>query len=100
LLPSLVLLLERGGSLRLIGLIAGGTVCVVVGAVHRLQAPMLLGAAVLVTIGIDALSPIAAGLPGWIPLGASGLVILWIGITFERRLNNVRHLRDNVRSLQ
>jgi hypothetical protein len=61
---------------------------------------MLLGAAVLVTIGIDALSPVAAGLPGWIPLGASGLVILWIGITFERRLNNVRQLRDHVRSLQ
>jgi hypothetical protein len=100
LLPSLVLLLERGGSLRLIGLIAGGTVCVVVGAVHRLQAPMLLGAAVLVTIGIDALSPVAADLPSWIPLGTSGLVILWIGITFERRLDNVRHLRDQVRSLQ
>lgn len=100
LLPSLLLLLDRGGSLRLVGLIAGGTGSVVVGAVHRLQAPMLLGAAVLVTIGIDALSPVAAGLPRWIPLGTSGLVILWIGITFERRLNNVRQLRDNVRSLQ
>jgi hypothetical protein len=100
LLPSLVLLLDRGGSLRLIGLIAGGTLCVLAGAAYRLQAPMVLGASVVVAIGIDALSPVAAGLPRWIPLGTAGLVILWIGITFERRLKDARHLRDNMRSLR
>ena len=99
-LPSLAILLDRGGSLRLIGLVAGGTVSVLVGAAYRLQAPMAVGAAVLVTIAINALSPVAAGLPRWIPLGTAGLVILWIGITFERRLNNARHLRNNMRSLR
>lgn len=100
LLPSLVIFLDRGGYLRLIGLIAAGTLSVVVGATHRLQAPILLGASVVVTIGIDALSPVAADVPRWIPIGTAGLLILWIGITFERRLNNARHLRDNVRSLR
>ena len=73
--------------------LAGATTCVLAGAAYRLQAPMVLGASVVVAIGIDALSPVAAGLPRWIPLGTAGLVILWIGITFERRLKNARHLR-------
>ena len=89
LLPSLVLLLDRGGSLRLIGLLSRVRPPGCLPApLYRLQAPMVLGASVVVAIGIDALSPVAAGLPRWIPLGAAGLVILWIGITFERRLKN------------
>jgi hypothetical protein len=91
-LPSPFIFLDRGGTIRLLTLIASSTICLILGATQRLQAPMLIAAGVLLTLAIDALEPTAAGLPRWIPIGATGLRLLWAGATFERRINNLRHI--------
>lgn len=74
--------------------IGGGLVSLAIGAQRRLQAPLLLGAATMAVIGIDAIAPAAAGLPRWIPLAIVGLLLVWVGATAERRLAQARQLRD------
>ena len=74
--------------------LAGGLASMTVGAVRRLQAPLLIGAAALAVIGLDAIAPAAADLPRWIPLTLVGLVLVWFGATAERRLAQARQLRE------
>jgi hypothetical protein len=80
--------------LRTVLVVAGGVVAVAAGAVWRMQAPLVIGAATLAIVGIDAIAPTAAELPRWIPLGVAGLLLLWFGATAERRLTQVRHARE------
>jgi hypothetical protein len=73
--------------------VTGGLVSVILGAVYRLQSPLLLGVIALATIGIDTIAPSAVEVPRWIPLGFAGLLLLWIGATAERRLSQARRVR-------
>jgi hypothetical protein len=98
LVPSLLVSLDRGGTVRVVALVAASTIVLVAGTRRRLQAPMLVAAAVLLTLAADALKPAAVGLPRWIPLGATGLLILWVGATFERRMKNLRRVRRTIRT--
>ena len=93
LVPTLGAVLAQGGLGRPLFLTAAATLVVVLGARARLQAPLVLGPATLVALGIDTIWPLAAGLP-WATLGISGLLLLWIGITAERHLARFRRVRD------
>ncbi|WP_196250867.1 SCO7613 C-terminal domain-containing membrane protein [Cellulomonas sp. JZ18] len=70
----------------------------VAGAVRRLQAPLLLGAAAALTSAAVLLTPVAAGaltrVDGWVLLGVGGAAVLGLGLTYERR---VRQAREAVR---
>jgi len=98
LVPSLVAVIVRGGLGRPLLLTAGATLVVIIGARARLRAPLILGAATLVALGANTIWPVAAGLP-WAALGISGTLILWVGITAERRLTQLRHARDGYHGL-
>ena len=52
-------------------------------------APIVLGAATLVALGVDKLGPQAVRLPRWLMLAFAGSVLLWVGTTFERRREEV-----------
>ncbi|SEN93903.1 hypothetical protein SAMN05216267_101385 [Actinacidiphila rubida] len=73
------------------------------GARHRLRAPLLLGGAVLTADAVHELAPAIAqslGLvPRWAPLAAVGLLLLFLGATYEQRLADGRRLRDHLRRL-
>jgi hypothetical protein len=97
--PSLVVALDRGGIARPLGVIAGSIACVLVGSRQRLRAPLTLGAAALLLLAIDDLGPVAARVPRWVILGTTGLVMLWLGASAERRLNQLRHWRDSLKQL-
>ena len=58
---------------------------VLVGARRQLQAPIVLGAIALFTLGVDKIGPQAARLPRWTMLAVAGALLLWVGTTFERR---------------
>jgi hypothetical protein len=58
---------------------------VLVGARRQLQAPLVLGAVALFVLGVDKLGPPAARLPRWTLLAGAGVLLLWVGTTFERR---------------
>ncbi len=91
--PSLVVALDRGGTARPFGVIAGALVCVVVGGRLRLRAPLMLGAGALIALAVDDLGPVAAQLPRWVSLGAVGLLLLWLGASAEHRLEQLRRWR-------
>jgi hypothetical protein len=97
--PGLLLLLGQGASdagparMALLTGLAGSTLFL--GAVQRLQAPVLMGAAVLIVDGLTYLLPwvAQAGLPPWVILAVIGLSLMILGATYERRLRELRDLR-------
>lgn len=98
LLPSLVASWDDPGWVRALLLGVAALAVTLAGARYRLQAPALLGGAVLVLDACNQLSPAAAQLvslvPRWAPIALAGLALLLIGATYERRLRDLRRLRD------
>ncbi|MFD3922039.1 SCO7613 C-terminal domain-containing membrane protein [Streptomyces sp. NPDC058595] len=71
-----------------------------VGARLRLQAPLVLGGAVLALDTLHELAPYivqaVGALPRWLPPALAGLLLLAVGATYERRLNDARRLRESL----
>jgi hypothetical protein len=42
------------------------------------------------------IAPHVIGLPRWVTLGSVGAALLMLGATWERRLDDVRRIRDEV----
>jgi hypothetical protein len=85
-----MLTIQQADVARSVPLTLGALVVVIVGARARVQAPLVVGAATLVALGIDLLGPVAARWPRWIALGVAGMALLWLGATAERRLRQAR----------
>ncbi|NED18330.1 hypothetical protein G3I31_09310, partial [Streptomyces sp. SID9913] len=68
------------------------------GARHRLQAPLVLGGGVLVLDALHELAPylvqLAGVLPRWLPPALAGLLLLVVGATYEQRLRDARRARE------
>jgi hypothetical protein len=96
-LPSLALVLATPGDpLRRLLVGAGAIAVVVVGGARRRQAPVLVGAAVLVLVTLHELVVWWDMLPRWIPLAVGGLLLVSVGATYERRRRDLRSLRTAV----
>ncbi|MGP4044404.1 SCO7613 C-terminal domain-containing membrane protein [Streptomyces sp. 2A115] len=69
-----------------------------VGARHRLQAPLTLGGTVLVLDALHELAPylvqLAGALPRWLPPALAGLLLLALGATYEQRIRDARRVRE------
>ncbi|WP_405559652.1 hypothetical protein OHV08_39915 [Streptomyces canus] len=67
------------------------------GARHHLQAPLLLGGAVLLLDALHELAPyivqVTDALPRWVPPALAGLLLLALGATYEQRLRDARKMR-------
>jgi hypothetical protein len=83
--PTLEVAIANNDDGRAIAVGLAALAIVVAGAYRRLQAPIVLGGAALVILGVDKLGPTAVRLPRWLMLAFAGVVLLWIGTTFERR---------------
>ncbi|MFF5028293.1 SCO7613 C-terminal domain-containing membrane protein [Streptomyces collinus] len=77
---------------------AAALLVTLLGARHRLRAPLLLGGGVLVLDTVHELAPylvqVTDALPRWVPFASAGLLLLAVGATYERRLRDVRRLRE------
>jgi hypothetical protein len=95
--PSLWVAWQSGGTVRIVWLVVAGAVVVVVGAVRRLQAPLVLGAIALALHAVVQLGPwivqLAGTVPRWVVLSLAGALLLGLGTTYERRLKQVRDVR-------
>jgi hypothetical protein len=102
--PTLVLALPGDDVARVVGLTVVSAAVVVVGAARRLQAPVVLGGAVLAAHAVAQLGPwvvrTMAGQPRWVTLGLVGVVLLGLGATYERRLRELRSLRMRLGALR
>ncbi|MER5923076.1 SCO7613 C-terminal domain-containing membrane protein [Streptomyces mirabilis] len=69
-----------------------------VGARHRLRAPLVLGGGVLALDALHELAPylvqMAGALPRWVPPALAGLVLLALGATYEQRIRDARRVRE------
>ncbi len=98
--PSLIAALDAPDSLRALLL---GTACllmVVGGAARRWGAPVVVGAVVGTLLVLRELAPYAASVPTWVSIGASGAVLLVVGITWESRMSDVRRASRYVAALR
>ncbi|MFD9005132.1 SCO7613 C-terminal domain-containing membrane protein [Streptomyces sp. NPDC059582] len=77
---------------------AAALVLTLLGARHRLRAPLVLGGSVLVLDTLHELAPylveMADLLPRWLPPALAGLLLLALGATYEQRLRDVRKVRE------
>ncbi|WP_027860918.1 SCO7613 C-terminal domain-containing membrane protein [Marmoricola sp. URHB0036] len=98
LLPSLLLALDEPVSVRGALVAAAGILVLTAGIQQRLAAPFVLGAVTTGLLALRHLEPYADAVPRWISLGAVGLALLLVGITWEARRRNLetagRYLAD------
>ncbi|MFF1381109.1 SCO7613 C-terminal domain-containing membrane protein [Streptomyces sp. NPDC058308] len=68
------------------------------GAHHRLRAPLVLGGTVLALDALHELAPyvvqVMGVLPRWLPPALAGLLLLAVGATYEQRLRDARRFRN------
>lgn len=94
--PTLVQALTDPGLRRpaLIGLAA--LAVLIAGAKARLQAPLAIGGGVLAIDAVAQLSPYLAdaynAVPRWSLIAATGALLLTLGVTYERRIRDLRAL--------
>lgn len=88
--PSLLWILGDPVSLRALVLGAACLVLAVAGAALRWSAPLLVGAGVGAAIVLRELGPYAGDFPKWVWIGLAGALLTIVGITWERRLLEVR----------
>lgn len=88
--PSLLLALDEPVSVRgaLVAVASVGVLAV--GLRLRLSAPFVVGAVATALLAVRHLGPVAAAVPRWISLGAVGVLLLVVGITWESRRQDVR----------
>ena len=104
LVPSLLASMADSHPARVAALALAATATLVVGAALRWQAPLIIGAVVLVVHGIVQLAPWIAlaysTVPRWVSLGLAGAVLLALGARYEQRLRNVRSVRHRVAAMR
>jgi hypothetical protein len=99
LLPSLLASLDDASLTRPLLLGAAALAVLLVGSALRLQAPIVLGGAVLAVDALQLLAPYAAALPRWMTLGAAGVLLVAVGATYEQRRRDVTALRERFDAL-
>ncbi|MFD8152570.1 SCO7613 C-terminal domain-containing membrane protein [Streptomyces sp. NPDC059720] len=98
LLPSLAVAWSDPHWTRPLLLGAAALAVTLLGARHRLQAPLVFGGTVLALVTLHELAPyvvqVTGALPRWAPPALAGLLLLALGATYEQRLRDVRRVRD------
>jgi hypothetical protein len=98
LLPSLVMAWDDPGWTRPLLLGLAALSLTLMGGGYSLQAPLVLGGSVLTLDALHELAPyivqVADALPRWVPPALAGLLLLALGATYERRIRDVRRMRD------
>jgi uncharacterized membrane protein len=95
LVPSLVASLDDSSARRPLLLAIAATAVVIVGAVRRLQAPLIVGSVVLVVDAVRQLGAYIALVPRWLVIAALGLLLLVLGTTFEKRRRDVQRIQES-----
>jgi hypothetical protein len=95
--PSLALVLAVPGEpLRRLVLGLAAVAVVVAGSVRRRQAPVVVGGTCLAVLAAHEAVLLWDLLPRWIPLGAAGLLLVGLAVTYERRRRDLDRLRTAV----
>ena len=88
--PSLLWVLDDPVSLRALLLGAACLGLVLVGPALRWSAPLLVGSVVGAVLVLRELAPYAVEVPPWVLIGLAGTALTVVGVTWERRVRDVR----------
>ncbi|MFJ7304432.1 SCO7613 C-terminal domain-containing membrane protein [Streptomyces sp. NPDC099088] len=98
LFPSLLAAWADPQAPRPLVLGAAALAVTLLGARHRLQAPLLLGGTVLALDALHELAPyivqVVDALPRWVAPALAGVLLLALGATYEQRIRDARRVRD------
>jgi hypothetical protein len=94
LVPSLLKAFGDEDPTRSLLLLVVAAAVVLLGAKDRLQAPLVLGATVIVLDGLHLLAPYASAMPRWTLLAGAGTLLVVVGATYEQRLRDVSRLKQ------
>lgn len=90
LLPSTLFTPVDDGLVRPLVTVAAAVAVLVLGALRRWQALVVLGAACAATVALTQLLPYAVLLPRYLTLGALGVLLLAVGARYEQRRADAR----------
>ena len=103
LVPSLLRAVTDSGDLRPLLLAVVAAAVLAAGVARRLQAPLVLGAAVLAIDALVQLAPYLAAaydaVPRWVTIGVLGLALLGAGATYEQRVRDLQRVGRRVGGL-
>jgi hypothetical protein len=88
--PTLVIGIARDDTIRTVATAVVALAIVGFGAAGRLQAPLVLGTGALLALAVDTFGPSVARLPRWLSLAVVGVLLMWLGATFEKRRDRAR----------
>lgn len=100
LVPSLLWALTDPVSLRALLLGVGCVALVLIGAQLKWSAPLAAGATVGGLLVLREAAPYAGSVPQWATIGLAGALLLLLGVTWERRLREVRLAGSYLRALR
>ncbi|GAA0955026.1 hypothetical protein GCM10009554_61810 [Kribbella koreensis] len=90
LVPSALVANSNNDYLRTTFVVAAAVTIILIGTRYSLQAPFIIGATVLLKIALWQFLQVAPLIPRWITLATAGLILLTVGATYERRLQNAK----------
>ncbi|MDJ0350269.1 hypothetical protein [Cryobacterium sp. PH29-G1] len=102
--PSLLQDLTYNELWRIVGLGIAAIVVLVIGSTRRLQAPFVIGAAVLLIHGIAQLWPwislAYSVIPWFLWLGAGGILLIVLAARYEQRIANLKSVALRITALR
>ncbi|MEJ7831405.1 MAG: zinc ribbon domain-containing protein [Nocardioides sp.] len=99
-IPSLLWVLVDPVTVRAGLLGVGCLALVLVGTRMRWNAPLVVGAAVGGLVALRELAPYAAQTPQWVMIGLAGTLLTVVGVTWERRVVELRHAASYLERLR
>ncbi|CAN5307986.1 hypothetical protein BH11ACT4_BH11ACT4_11240 [soil metagenome] len=103
-LPSLFATFLDQPLLRLVGLGVACLLAIVIGAVAKLQAPLVIGSVVVLVHAIRTFAPQLVAVyqltEWWVWAVIGGAVILFLGLTFEKRVRDLKAAATRVAALR
>ncbi len=100
LVPSLLWVLWEPVGLRSVLLGLACLALLVLGVRLRWAAPVGFAAAVGTLVVLRQVTPITDAVPQWVLIGSAGTLLVGMGITWERRINEARAVLGYVRALR
>jgi hypothetical protein len=100
LVPSLIWVLAEPIALRSV-LLGAACLALVLGGIRlRWSAPVVHGAWVGTLLVLRLATPVADAVPRWALIGAAGVLLVAMGITWEQRVRDARRLAGYVHGLR
>ncbi len=103
-LPSLLATFVEQPAWRLVGLGVACVVAVIIGAVARLKSPLVIGSVVVLVHAIRTFAPQLVAVyqltEWWVWAVIGGGILLFLGLTFEKRMRDLRSAASRVSALR